>query len=224
MNEKPHPLSKRNLLSFVGASLTLGVLLGWVANIIQILTVKNGAIILVALLGISGAVLAIQVYNYQYTTIENYRQELATEKAHSADLQKRLDRLVIEFRSRSAVNPRPIIVNAVVCTKRLERVPLTFQVVDITPKLIVIDKGEIHGITYGMAFAVYTLNTNQYLELCTVDHVDNSVCWLSHSGTNISAQTTKHDISIRLVYPPDVLDAEREIAEILLIAEGAVSI
>jgi hypothetical protein len=223
MNDKPHPLSKRNLLSFVGANLTLGVLLSWAANIIQILSVKNGLIIIATLLGVSGVVLAIQIYNYQYTTIENYKQQLVAEKARSTDLQNRLDRLVIEFRSRSAVNPRPIVVNAVVCTKRLERVPLAFQVIDITPKLIVIDKGEIHGITYGMAFAIYTLNTNQHLEVCIVDHVDNSVCWLSHSGTNISAQMNKNDISIRLVYPPDVQDAEREIAEILLIAEGAVS-
>ncbi len=223
MSDRSHPFSIRNILSFVGANLTLGVLLGWVANIIQVLTVRNGLIILGALIGVSSIVFIIQLFNYQYRTIAHYKQKLDAEKARSADLQNRLDKLVIEFRSRSAVNPRPTVVNALVCTKRLERVSLTFQITDITPKLIVIDKGELHGLTYGMFFAVYKMDSNQCLEVCSVDRVENSVSWLAHSGANISGHTAKTELVIRLIYPPDIQDSEREIAEILLIAEGVAS-
>lgn len=223
MDNKLNPLSTRYILSFIGANLTLGALLGWVANIIQILTFKNGVIILGVLIGISSIAFSIQLFVYQAAKIKQHTNEIKLEKEHSADLQNRLDKLVIEFRSRSAVNPRPTVVNALVCTKKLERVALTFQVIDITPKLIVIDKGELHGLTYGMCFAIYMRDGNQCLEVCSIDRVESSVSWLAHSGANISGQSTKNNLVVRLVYPQDIQDSEREIAEILMIAEGVAS-
>lgn len=223
MKKNNHPLSTRNILSFVGANLSLGALLGWVANLIQVLTFSNGLWIFLILLIFSSVVFGIQLYNYQLATINDLTQKLSDETKKRENLQERLDKLVVEFRSRSSVNPRPSVVNAFVCTKKFHKKPCEIHVTDITPKLLVVDKGEIDGLTYGMSFAIYKLGSTDCIDVCVVDRVEKTYSWLLHSGNQINSLISSEELVVQLL-SPEIDDSERDIAEILLIAEGIIDL
>ena len=233
MDRPVSPLTRQTVIGFLGFNLTFGGLLGWIANLIQVLTVKNGLLILFGLSVISVSIFVFVFIKYLHAAInyiENEKKFLEAESERqleiantlARDLQGRLDKLLIEFRSRSSLNPHPIKLNALVCTKRLELAekPLVFGVKDITRKLIVIDKGAVHGLTYGMAFAIHKMGQNSCLEVCGVDRIESHSSWLSHSGTAVSLGTDPEELDVRLVYPQEVQDSERELAELLLMAEG----
>lgn len=220
MRDKSHPLSLQNILAFIGANITLGSLLGWAANFIQIITFTNGLIIFSIIFVFSSMVMGIRTYNYHVSRLRNLESQLEDEKKKSEELQKRLDRLVIEFRLRSAVNPRPSVVSAFINTKKLLKSNFHITATDITPKLIIIDKGEEHGLTYGMFFALYIKGSNDSVETCQIDHVEPKTAWISHSGKLIQKHANPDNLTIQPILPSDLQEAEREIGEILLIAEG----
>lgn len=237
MDKPTPPLTKRNALGFFGFNLTFGGLLSWLANLIQVLTVKNGLFILLGLASISICIYValyilylcklvkfVEVSRDQLETA--FTSQLQQAKNLSEELQNRLDKLVIEFRSRSSQNTRPIVLNALMCTKRIELSdePLSIGIKDVTKKLIVIDKGEAHGLSYGMAFALHKSGQKNCVEVCGVDRIESHSAWLSHSGSTLSRTTDPSDIDLRLVYPQGILESERELAEMLLMAEGYSSV
>lgn len=220
MKNTTHPLSLRSLLSFLGIDFTLGALLSWAANAVQILTVQNGLIIFSTIFATSLVILTVRVIRYQKATIDDINSRLASMSNQNANLQRRLHLVIEEIRSRSAVNPRPMAVNAWISTSAFQRSSVQVQAVEIRPNIIVLDKGMNDGLAGGMYFAVHRRNDGHRLEICPIEFVEREYAWLSHSGNNIPTSASPRDLTLQPVTPPNLTETEKELGQIILLAQG----
>lgn len=245
MTDKPnHPLAEFSIATYAGANLTFAGLLGWAANIIQVWTVKNGLIIIASLAVISSIAHVVHWFlylrrlsNYYKFEGENIAQrlggeletsktqanlDLAEERARGNELESRLEKLIIEFRSRSHINPRPTKLNAYVCTRKIKMATesLIFGIKGVTRQLIIIDKGENHGLSYGMEFAIHKAGEGACIGFANIELIESDTAWLAHGGLIEGDAILPDELDLRLVYPQDITDAEKEMARILLIGDG----
>lgn len=221
MKEPIHPLSKRNVLSMLGADLTIGTLVGWAANLIQVLTFQNGVLILSAIVAGTFLLITAQFMIYYRSSTAYIKHKLQESSTEKEVLQQRLNRLVNEFRLRSAVNPRPFMVEAYVNTRRFQVFNTQISVIHITHRIIEIDRGRADGIAYGMLFAVYLKGQIDCIANCQVDRIEETKAWLSLSDKpNLSNHTKPEDLILHPIIPIDLQEGEKQIGEILLIAKG----
>jgi hypothetical protein len=220
MDKTPNPFSYRNLLALLGANLGFSTLLGLAANFIQVLSFANGIWIIATILMSTVIYFCGQLYRYYNATFKKCHEELCNEKQRRAELQRRLDLIVREVRSRSTVNPRPLELNAYICYEKLKREPMDIGVLYISERLIVIDKGKDDGLDLGVSFTVSLRGQNQPLEVCFIDRVDAESSWLAYNVSSTHPSYEADDLKIQLAAPSGITEAELEIANLLLIAEG----
>lgn len=209
---KARSSSKTRILVALGASnLAAAFVIGIVASLIEILNYKHGLIILGAIVVGSIGLFAFRVFVAQ----RNYIEQL---EAESTGLRERLRQIVLEIRIRSPANPRPMRVNIWISTQRHLASRVQVQALDVRSHVIEIDKGTEDYIIAGMYFATYEKASGQALETNEVEYADAKRAWLTHSGTKVNGLRPS-DLAFRCVEPPGILPTEKNLGDIILLAE-----
>jgi len=148
------------------------------------------------------------------------RQAARETKEQNEELLERLERIKHEIRFRSKANPRPSIVNAWVSTKKLQVKNVEIHVTEIRQNVLVINKGSDDGIVDGVYFALYRRGSDEPIEKCVTEYYESNFAWVQHSGQNLIPGMDCNDIEIRVVDPDDVTDHEKELGQVILLADG----
>ncbi|MFX0138572.1 MAG: hypothetical protein ACFFDN_33320 [Candidatus Hodarchaeota archaeon] len=218
--KKQSPLSRKNIFAYLGIDITLGALLSIAANIIQVLTLKNGVIIFSSIFVSSIIILIIRLISYQKSSISKLNIYLDEIKLENDKLKSRLRTLITEIRSRSAINPKPMIVNAWVNTKKFQQIGTQVKALSIKNNIVVLNKGQIDGLCVGMCFAIFIKNNNTCLETGTIEYVEEDRSWLKHTGENINSNTSCDDLILHCTDPIEIHETEKELGEYILLIEG----
>ena len=106
-------------------------------------------------------------------------------------------------------------------TRRFERLGIAVSATSAADRISPLDKGARDGLTVKMFFAIFLKGQGNQLETGMIEYVQQERSRLAYSGQHLNGHTRpQDDLILQLVDPLGLKGAEKQLGDLLSLAEG----